>query len=137
MIYRPASNKIPYDYIYLIDPRGYLPGNIITNIGDTKYDVAKIAHSVIGRYDQIRDFGFNIVKQKDNEYSWSCISTDDHTDLEHTFKKLFDKDKYQYYEIMIHLFLSMIPLHKDSPEKQEKMLVNALRLYLERENKFS
>lgn len=137
MIYRLSTLTIPSDYVYLIDPRGYLPGNIITTAGDTKYDVAKLAHSIIGRYEQIREFGFGITKYSDHEYSWSCLSTDYHKTIEDTFKSLFDKDKYQYYEIMVHLFLSMIPLHKDAPEKQEKMLVNALRLYLERENKFS
>lgn len=136
MIYRPESYLLPVNNVYLIDPRGYLPGNIITVAGDTKYDVAKLAHSVIGRYEQIREFGFSITKYNDNEYSWSCLTTDYQKRIEDTFKALFDKEKYQYYEIMVHLFLSMIPLHKDDPNKQEMMLVNALRLYLERENKF-
>lgn len=122
--------------VYFIDPRGYLPSNIITTIGDNKYDVAKLAHSLIGRYEQIRNHGFEITKVSDREYTWACVSTDYQTTLTDTFKSIFNKDVWQYYEIMVHLFLSMIPLHKDSPEKQEKMLVNALRLYLERENKF-
>ena len=35
------------------------------------------------------------------------------------------------YPILIHLFLSMLPLHNDYPERQNAMLANALRLYLE------
>lgn len=37
---------------------------------------------------------------------------------------------------MIHLFFSMIPLHKNRPDEQEQMLVNEIRLYLDRENRF-
>ena len=38
------------------------------------------------------------------------------------------------YQIMIHLFLSMIPLHKDSTSRQNAFLCNSLRLYLEFKN---
>ena len=136
MILTRYSKALPsYDWVFLIDPRGYIPGNTITQIGDINYDVAKLAHSVIGRYDQIQSRGFEIVRLSDNEYTWSIRCTDEMSWIEKRFKEIFRK--YDYFNIMIHLFLSMIPLHKDDPEKQEKMLVNALRLYLEKENKFS
>ena len=117
--------------VVVIDPRGYLPDGTITNIGDVNYDVAKLAHSVIGRYDQIKDDnGFNIKKISEKEYFFSIKTS--------SWQKAFISEFYNhfsafnYYNIMIHLFLSMIPLHADHPEHQEKMLVNALRLYLEK-----
>ena len=117
--------------VVVIDPRGLLPDGTITNIGDVNYDVAKLAHSVIGRYDQIKDDnGFNIKKISEKEYFFSIKTS--------SWQKAFISEFYNhfsafnYYNIMIHLFLSMIPLHADHPEHQEKMLVNALRLYLEK-----
>ena len=121
-------------WLHLIDPRGYIPGIGITNMGDINYDVAKLAHSIIGRYDQIKSEGFFIEKLSEREYTWSIHSNDFNSEIEDAFKNIFSD--FDYYNIMIHLFLSMIPLHKDEPLHQEKMLVNALRLYLQKENKF-
>lgn len=117
--------------VVVIDPRGLLPDGTITNIGDVNYDVAKLAHSVIGRYDQIKDNkGFDIKKISEKEYSYS-ISTSSWQDI--FISEFYNHfSAFNYYNIMIHLFLSMIPLHADHPEHQEKMLVNALRLYLEK-----
>jgi tRNA A-37 threonylcarbamoyl transferase component Bud32 len=118
---------------FVIDPRGYLPGNIITNIGDSNYDVAKLAHSVIGRYDQIKEnYMFDVKKIDEYSYDYQIFTSSVKDYFEESFIRIF-KD-FDYYNIMIHLFLSMIPLHSDYPEHQEKMLVNALRLYLERED---
>lgn len=41
--------NILYWYVIVIDPRGHLLDGKFTNIGDVNYDVAKLAHSVIGR----------------------------------------------------------------------------------------
>jgi len=123
-----------YDWIFLVDPRGYIPEKQISQIGDVNYDVAKLAHSILGRYDQIQTHGFDITKLGEREYTWSIKTSDNIRYIEDTFKDIFKN--YNYFDIMIHLFLSMIPLHKDDPWKQEKMLVNALRLYLEKENRF-
>ena len=40
------------------------------------------------------------------------------------------------YPIMIHLFLSMLPLHCDNIIRQKVMLANALRLYSEFKRKY-
>lgn len=123
-----------FDWVFLIDPRGYIPEKQISQIGDINYDVAKLAHSILGRYDQIQSRGFDIAKIGEREYTWSIRTSDNLRYIEDSFKDIFKN--YDYFNIMIHLFLSMIPLHKDDPWKQEKMLVNALRLYLEKENRF-
>ena len=135
-LYDVKSDPKKYAYMMqVIDPRGYLPDGTFTNIGDVNYDVAKIAHSVIGRYDQIKNQGFYI--RKDNEREYSCYITTSHWQkkFEEVFLSTF-KD-FDYYNIMIHLFFSMIPLHKDRPDHQKIMLINAIRLYLEREKRLS
>lgn len=118
---------------FFIDPRGYLDNGEFSNIGDIKYDIGKLAHSVIGRYDQIKsDNGFELIKEGDYRYRYEIETTPIQRHFEITFKELF-KD-YDYYNVMIHLFLSMIPLHSDRPDHQEKMLINAIRLYIEKDN---
>lgn len=135
MIFAKYQKFLPdYNWIFLIDPRGYIPEKQISQIGDINYDVAKLAHSILGRYDQIQSRGFEITKFGEREYTWSIRTTENLKYIEDSFREIFKN--YDYFNIMIHLFLSMIPLHKDDPWKQEKMLVNALRLYLEKENKF-
>jgi hypothetical protein len=51
-----------------------------------------------------------------------------------TFKRMtfagWDLEELNVYPIMIHLFLSMLPLHSDNEERQKAMLANALRLYV-------
>lgn len=119
--------------VVVIDPRGLLPDGTMTNVGDVNYDVAKLAHSVIGRYDQIKDnCGFEIKKISDKEYDYSIQTTSWQEVFISEFHNHFEI--FNYYNIMIHLFLSMIPLHVDNPVHQEKMLVNALRLYLEKKD---
>ena len=127
----PTEN-IPFSSVIVIDPRGYLPDGTITDIGDVNYDVAKLAHSIIGRYDQIKHgSGFYLSKLDEREYSLYISTTDLQKDIEEAFIKIFSD--FDYYNIMIHLFFSMIPLHADRPDHQEQMLINAIRLYLERE----
>ena len=49
------------DHLYFIDPRGMIPNKSkeITSVGDYKYDIGKLAHSIIGNYDLIKA---NIIK---------------------------------------------------------------------------
>lgn len=121
--------------IVLIDPRGMLTTNECTTIGDIKYDVGKLAHSAIGLYDNIVcDKNFYINKVKDNEYNYYIKLTEMQKRIQDEFKKVFISYERYYYDIMIHMFLSMIPLHKDRPDHQEKFLVNAYRLYFMKHN---
>lgn len=118
-----------------VDPRGRLGDNHITASGDIKYDVGKLAHSVIGLYDYIlEDKGFYIDKISDYNYNYHVDISDDQIQIQNQFKEIFKKYEQYYYDIMIHLFLSMIPLHKDRPDHQEKFLINAFRIYFLKHN---
>lgn len=119
----------------LIDPRGMLTSNNFTTIGDIKYDIGKLAHSIIGLYDNIiEDVGFYTNKIDEYSYDYYIHIPKEHIELQDIFKNEFHHYEKYYYDIMIHLFLSMIPLHKDRPDHQEKMLVNAFRIYFLKHN---
>lgn len=112
----------------LIDPRGVDSNGNITLYGDSRYDIAKFYHSVVGCYDFIIAGRYEIcgseINFSDNE---KLIQ------LESLFENVFfNTGIYQKNEILainVHLFISMLPLHSDRPDRQEAMLLNALRLY--------
>lgn len=120
--------------IKVIDPRGIDFKKNITIWGDLRYDIAKLSHSVIGLYDYIiaERFFLNI------DYSSATIQLDIHTnntvdEIQQNFlRKNFagiQVGSKQNFAIMIHLFLSMLPLHADNKNRQLAFMSNALRLY--------
>lgn len=130
ILYDSRSN-----HIKLIDPRGVDNKHSISIYGDWRYDVAKLAHSVIGKYDFIIA---NRFKYKENsptgiEFEIEYYNFYETEELDKYFDKFFDFK--MYYPIMINLFLSMIPLHSDNVMRQKAMLANALKLYVEFKDK--
>lgn len=124
ILYDSRSN-----HIKLIDPRGVDNKNNISIYGDWRYDIAKLAHSVIGKYDYIIANRFEYKEQSPTniEFKINCENTNEIVELNKYFNKFFDYK--MYYPIMINLFLSMIPLHNDNEIRQKAMLANALNLY--------
>ncbi|MDD2038661.1 hypothetical protein NP572_19955 [Pseudomonas putida] len=120
--------------IKVIDPRGLNQQEDFTLMGDQKYDLAKACHSVIGLYD------FIIAGRYQIEHSLKTGSTIKFR-TDERLKKI--QDSFLSYEFIpglkstdilpltVLLFLSMLPLHSDRPDRQEAMLLNALRLYSE------
>lgn len=130
-------SNILYDFrlqaVRCIDPRGHIEGEI-TEYGDARYDLAKLCHSIIGGYDHI--IAGNFTLKNESKYD---INFELYTDAvaEKIEKYLLDKGfagfdliKDGIYAIMITLFLSMLPLHNDKPQRQKAFLANALRLYV-------
>jgi hypothetical protein len=132
-------SNILYDFksqsIKVIDPRGINMSNKYSIYGDIRYDVAKLSHSVLGMYDFIIGGNFNYASN--NRYNLELTFTNEIEiiEIQAYFKKMiflgYDLIEMKIYPILIHLFLSMLPLHNDYPERQNAMLANALRLYLE------
>ena len=125
--------------IKVLDPRGRdLDGNLST-FGDFRYDVAKLAHSVVGWYDYIIGGFFDCQKLDQYSLSLNFPTGDMQESLKMYFLSLnyagFSADELSVYPAMIHLFLSMLPLHSDRPDRQQAMLANALRLYVEYKNR--
>jgi hypothetical protein len=120
------------DRIHLIDPRG-LVGDDMTLYGDLRYDIAKLGHSVIGRYDQI--VGGHLMAQTIGAGNYTLDIPPDrlHDWLEEQFlDATVDGVCFADPAVkasIVSLFLSMIPLHSDVPARQTAFLANALRLF--------
>jgi hypothetical protein len=132
-------SNILYDFksksIKVIDPRGLSADGHISMWGDVRYDVAKLAHSVLGMYDYIIGGRYTYRQYTANDMSLVFDTHDVITGIQTCFKQMrfagYTIEELSVYPIMILLFLSMLPLHADRPDRQNAFLANALRLYVE------
>lgn len=126
-------SNILYNYrnksIKVIDPRGLDGNNNISIYGDYRYDIAKLAHSVIGGYDYIIAGITKASINTDGEIFFSPQKIN--KEIINIFWSIFNEDKNVILNIVILLFLSMLPLHNDSLDKQITMLSTAIYLYME------
>ncbi|MCH7309442.1 aminoglycoside phosphotransferase family protein [Acinetobacter sp. NIPH 1852] len=122
------------DRIKVIDPRGLNFKNEFSLFGDIKYDLAKVTHSIVGMYDFIIS-GYYKLEETANGSIQIVFDIDERTKkISHQFIEDFEVDGVNVKEIIplvILLFLSMLPLHSDRPDRQKAMFYNALRLYYE------
>lgn len=118
------------NYVFkLIDPRGRLNSGP-TIYGDTRYDIAKLRHSVVGLYDFIVHGLFKLNETADG-YEYEIISPSDYSILEKIFDKYTELNGFNAEEIKFIeglLFLSMIPLHKDNLERQKVFYLRAIEV---------
>lgn len=136
-------SNILYDFksksIKVIDPRGRDTEGNLSIYGDIRYEVAKLAHSVLGMYDFIIAGRYYYYENGKNDVILKFEDIEELEKLQQWFVEQkfgdFTFDELDAYIIMIHLFLSMIPLHSDRPDRQKVFLANALRLYVEYKNK--
>lgn len=123
------------DRIKVIDPRGLDGLGEISNFGDLAYDVAKLTHSVVGLYDYIVAGAYKLdTSFSENQFNANLnIFTDERLDqiLNLFCTKKFDTltSPLEVMPLTILLFLSMLPLHADNPNRQMALFSNALRLY--------
>lgn len=134
-------SNILYDFrsqsVRLIDPRGQGADGSPSIWGDNRYDLAKLHHSIYGMYDLIvagycqsaiaHPYVAEIV------FPGTASLTAARAAYDQIIVKQNAADMQAVNAITLHLFLSMLPLHSDSPVRQQAMLANALRLYLESE----
>lgn len=95
------------------------------------YDLAKLCHSFIGLYDFIIAGRYRIVDE-----AGGAKLEFDLDDRLITIQKLFVNGEFipgiSFANAIPHtilLFLSMLPLHADQPQRQRALFINALRLY--------
>ena len=116
-----------------IDPRGYLNKFHPTILGDRRYDIAKLYHSVVGYYDLIISERASLMKKDSGKHELNFFLPEDYKDVEDYFNsEILDKTPYsrkEIHAICINLFLSMLPLHDENPQKQELFIANAKRLF--------
>jgi hypothetical protein len=131
-------SNILYDFraqsIKVIDPRGIDNQGALSIYGYPLYDIAKLAHSIIGKYDFIIA-GYFELEQSDYDITFDLFETEAHNTLKTHFKNVcaqsFGLDIETLYALQIQLFLSMLPLHSDQPKRQKALLANALNLYMQ------
>lgn len=130
-------SNILYDFksksIKVLDPRGIdMEGNE-TVYGDFRYDVAKLAHSVVGLYDMIIAGRIYCTQLSKYDYTLVFDEVSILTEIQTLFMSMkfggYTIQELSTYPLMIGLFLSMLPLHSDRPDRQKAMFANALRLY--------
>ena len=134
-----CMSNILYDFksksIRVIDPRGLDSMGRVTIYGDLRYDVAKLAHSVLGLYDFIIGGRFVYGEVGYHDITFSFGTEERVIRIQQLFRTKqfagYTLKELSIYPIMIHLFLSMLPLHSDNSSRQKAMLANALRLYVE------
>lgn len=114
--------------IRLIDPRGSFGKKGI--FGDSRYDIAKLRHSVSGLYDFIIADLFQLTSDGNN-YTSTIFSNHIPESLTATFDKLTSDMGYDLQEIKLIeglLFISMLPLHQNTPNRQQLMALQGLSI---------
>ncbi|MNJ90379.1 UTP--glucose-1-phosphate uridylyltransferase [compost metagenome] len=119
------------DTLKIIDPRGNFGVDGI--YGDIRYDIAKLNHSIVGKYDFIVNSLYAITHEKNNEFEYILYDSDvKHQALESLFKKYVEEFGFDYNVITVMtglLFLSMIPLHKENFENQKMFYLTAIQIF--------
>ncbi|MDP1873295.1 hypothetical protein [Phenylobacterium sp.] len=117
--------------IKALDPRG-LVGERPTIFGDSRYDLAKLAHSIVGRYDQIIA-GRCAVSAMGDDFEIAFEEVAAQAWLQQALGELridgLGGLEVSVQATMISLFLSMPPLHAERPDRQQAFVANALRLW--------
>ena len=116
-------------FIKVIDPRGKF--GAFDLYGDRRYELAKLFHSIDGKYDYIIKDLFDVEFDMDNlSMIYGINERKNNFDLYKVFEEVFreeiggDLEKIELIESL--LFLSMIPLHNESFEQQLVMLCTGL-----------
>jgi dTDP-glucose pyrophosphorylase len=125
LIYDP-NNRI----LKMIDPRGSF--GEVGIYGDNKYDIAKMRHSFVWHYDFIVSDLFTLAHDGANNFVLNIQLED----VQYSVSKVFDEllvdkwyDIHKICTIEALLFLSMIPLHSDYPERQKAMYLIAVQKF--------
>ncbi len=130
ILFDSRSNRIK-----VVDPRGLDAKGFECLSGDLRYDLGKLSHSIIGLYDHIVTGAFTInYEYRDDLCVFKFeVFTDERVRniqaafLDHEF--LPGLEPMQVMPLTILLFVSLLPMHADSPSRQAAFLANALRLY--------
>jgi hypothetical protein len=120
--------------IRVIDPRGSAVPGQPGLFGDSRYDLGKLAHSAIGRYDQIVA-GRCSVGQDGMRFTLSFEDAPHHAWLADLLSDMtvdgIAAVGTEVRAVMAGLFLSMLPLHAERADRQLAFVANALRLFAE------
>ena len=123
-----------FSFIKLIDPRGKFGNYDI--YGDERYELAKLLHSIDGKYDYIIKDLFDVSYSYDLDtinINYTIHNSNKKYDLYKLFCEIFKAEignhikKIELIEAL--LFFSMIPLHNESFDQQMVMLGTGLEIF--------
>jgi hypothetical protein len=118
--------------IRAIDPRGGIDPSKASIFGDGLYDVGKLYHSFFGYYDLILAGRYRYASSAPYTVELEFETSDKQVEIKTMFEAALQEagfvDADQGVAVATLLFLSMIPLHADRPDRQKAFLANALRL---------
>ncbi len=122
------------ELVRVIDPRGLDSQGALTPFGDLRYDLGKLHHSVVGRYDHIVAGYYRLARHGALDLSLDlpeepALRAVEEEFLPRRFAGL-TLEEGAAPAICVLLFLSMLPLHADDPDRQDAFLANAMRLFL-------
>lgn len=132
-------SNILYDFradgIRVIDPRGLDANDDFSVFGDIRYDIGKLYHSAIGKYDFIMAGYYSLTQHGPLDVTLALPDDASTRGLAEAFSKQsfasHHADDAATHAICVLLFLSMLPLHADDPQRQGALLANAMRLFLD------
>lgn len=129
----PCLSNILYDVnsrlLMLLDPRGAIKENELW--ANPLYDYCKVSHSILGGYDFIINGMFDIGFTSENALEIRLFGQTNHTALQKMFKSRLSDTQYSLPAIRLceaSLFLSMLPLHLDQPNKVLAFIVRATEI---------
>lgn len=130
MLFDPSQG-----FLKLIDPRGCEANDELGGYRTRWYDLAKLSHSFLGQYDLMVYDMADIVMGPDLRLDLRSEPVPGAKELAAQFVALMrrmrvDLSKLRLYEAS--LFLSMIPLHTESPLRMQRQLLRALKLFNEK-----
>jgi hypothetical protein len=120
------------DRIKVIDPRGLDHSNNFMYIGDLRYDISKLNHSIFGLYDYIISGAYNLHEYDDFNYDFEILVDERIDNIQELYIDKMRFPNISALELMpetVLLFFSMLPLHSDNPDRQNAFIANAIRLY--------
>lgn len=124
-LYNKSTNTLKF-----IDPKGAIvEDELWTN---AYYDVAKLSHSVCGRYDFFNNALFDI--KIGQTFSYNLEIAFDNTKYVEIFRRKVEENGFDYLTVRIYeasLFLSMLPLHMDNPHKVFGFILNVKNILKE------
>ncbi|ESS15107.1 hypothetical protein MOLA814_00682 [Betaproteobacteria bacterium MOLA814] len=117
--------------IKLIDPRGADEDGQRMVYGSQLYDVAKLAHSILGLYDHIVA-GQYALSVDGQHFTFRIFGAEDVEEIQSAFRRhsfVPGLCARSIEKTLPLLFIAMLPLHADSVSRQTALLANAMRLY--------
>ncbi|MCI8556503.1 MAG: hypothetical protein HFI19_01810 [Lachnospiraceae bacterium] len=114
----------------MIDPKGATEESDIWM--DPWYDLAKLSHSICGRYDFFNSSLYQVKIGEDLKLELQ-IDFENQAYIE-VFQRYLEENQFSYPVVRLYeasLFLSMLPLHMDNPQKVFGFLLNGIEILQE------